>query len=302
MNKQYCGYISIIGKPNVGKSTIINSILNKKISITSRKSQTTRNNILGIKTINNKQMIFIDTPGMHMKSQKTMNKVLNKSAQSIIEDSDIVLFTIQRLSLDKQDRLILEKLKETSPETICVINKIDQVNDKNKLLPFIENLLEEYNFNEILMISAKNHDGIEDLINVIKKYLPENNHIYDNSFSITKDDDKFMISELIREKIIRKLGDELPHDTFVEIDLFKEKKEIIEIHATIYVNRKSQKQIVIGSRGDILKKIGKQARLEIESYINKKVFLKTWVKVKKNWNTDSGFIQSLGVGGNYDAK
>ena len=302
MNKKYCGYISIIGKPNVGKSTIINSILNKKISITSRKSQTTRNNILGIKTINNKQMIFIDTPGMHMKSQKTMNKVLNKSAQSIIEDSDIVLFTIQRLSLDKQDRLILEKLKETSPETICVINKIDQVNDKNKLLPFIENLLEEYNFNEILMISAKNHDGIEDLINVIKKYLPENNHIYDNSFSITKDDDKFMISELIREKIIRKLGDELPHDTFVEIDLLKEKKEIIEIHATIYVNRKSQKQIVIGSRGDILKKIGKQARLEIESYINKKVFLKTWVKVKKNWNTDSGFIQSLGVGGNYDAK
>tara|TARA_B100001079_G_scaffold270486_1_gene284973 strand:- start:506 stop:1414 length:909 start_codon:yes stop_codon:yes gene_type:complete len=302
MNKQYCGYISIIGKPNVGKSTIINSILNKKISITSRKSQTTRNNILGIKTINNKQMIFIDTPGMHMKSQKTMNKVLNKSAQSIIEDSDIVLFTIQRLSLDKQDRLILEKLKETSPETICVINKIDQVNDKNKLLPFIENLLEEYNFNEILMISAKNHDGIEDLINVIKKYLPENNHIYDNSFSITKDDDKFMISELIREKIIRKLGDELPHDTFVEIDLLKEKKEIIEIHATIYVNRKSQKQIVIGSRGDILKKIGMQSRLEIESYINKKVFLKTWVKVKKNWNTDSGFIQSLGVGGNYDAK
>ena len=302
MNKQYCGYISIIGKPNVGKSTIINSILNKKISITSRKSQTTRNNILGIKTINNKQMIFIDTPGMHMKSQKTMNKVLNKSAQSIIEDSDIVLFTIQRLSLDKQDRLILEKLKETSPETICVINKIDQVNDKNKLLPFIENLLEEYNFNEILMISAKNHDGIEDLINVIKKHLPENNHIYDNSFSITKDDDKFMISELIREKIIRKLGDELPHDTFVEIDLLKEKKEIIEIHATIYVNRKSQKQIVIGSRGDILKKIGMQSRLEIESYINKKVFLKTWVKVKKNWNTDSGFIQSLGVGGNYDAK
>ena len=255
MNKQYCGYISIIGKPNVGKSTIINSILNKKISITSRKSQTTRNNILGIKTINNKQMIFIDTPGMHMKSQKIMNKVLNKSAQSIIEDSDIVLFTIQRLSLDKQDRLILEKLKETSPETICVINKIDQVNDKNKLLPFIENLLEEYNFNEILMISAKNHDGIEDLINVIKKYLPENNHIYDNSFSITKDDDKFMISELIREKIIRKLGDELPHDTFVEIDLLKEKKEIIEIHATIYVNRKSQKQIVIGSRGDILKTV-----------------------------------------------
>tara|TARA_B100001250_G_scaffold410161_2_gene436033 strand:+ start:2548 stop:3456 length:909 start_codon:yes stop_codon:yes gene_type:complete len=302
MDKQYCGYISIVGKPNVGKSTIINALLNKKISITSRKSQTTRNNILGIKTIKNKQMIFIDTPGMHIKSQKTMNKVLNKSAQSIIEDSDIVLFILQRLTFDREDELILEKLKETNSKTICVINKIDQVEDKNKLLPFIESLSTDYNFEEILMISAKNHDGINHLIGNIKKYLPENNHIYDEKFDIKSSDDKFMISELIREKIIRKLGDELPHDTFVEIDLLEEKKEITEVHATIYVNRKSQKQIVIGSKGDILKKIGKQARLEIEKYLNKKVFLKTWVKVKKNWNTDSGFIQSLGVGGNYDSK
>tara|TARA_Y100000768_G_C23961021_1_gene675353 strand:- start:477 stop:1385 length:909 start_codon:yes stop_codon:yes gene_type:complete len=302
MDKQYCGYISIIGKPNVGKSTIINAILKKKISITSRKSQTTRNNILGIKTIKNKQMIFIDTPGMHMKSQKTMNKVLNKSAQSIIEDSDIVLFILQRLSFDKEDKLILEKLQETNPKAICVINKIDQVDNKNKLLPFIDNISSEYDFEEILMISAKNQNGINNLISIIKKHLPENNHIYDDTFSVIDNDDKFMISELIREKIIRKLGDELPHDTFVEIDLLEEKKDITEIHATIYVNRKSQKQIVIGSKGEILKKIGKQARLEIEEYLNKKIFLKTWVKVKKNWNTDSGFIQSLGVGGNYDSK
>ena len=302
MDKQYCGYISIIGKPNVGKSTIINAILKKKISITSRKSQTTRNNILGIKTIKDKQMIFIDTPGMHMKSQKTMNKVLNKSAQSIIEDSDIVLFVLQRLSFDKEDKLILEKLHETNPKAICVINKIDQVDNKNKLLPFIENISGEYDFEEILMISAKNQNGINNLISIIKKHLPENNHIYDDTFSVIDNDDKFMISELIREKIIRKLGDELPHDTFVEIDLLEEKKDITEIHATIYVNRKSQKQIVIGSKGEILKKIGRQARLEIEEYLNKKIFLKTWVKVKKNWNTDSGFIQSLGVGGNYDSK
>ena len=302
MDKQYCGYISIIGKPNVGKSTIINAILKKKISITSRKSQTTRNNILGIKTIKNKQMIFIDTPGMHMKSQKTMNKVLNKSAQSIIEDSDIVLFILQRLSFDKEDKLIVEKLQETNPKAICVINKIDQVDNKNKLLPFIDNIASEYDFEEILMISAKNQNGINNLISIIKKHLPENNHIYDDTFSVIDNDDKFMISELIREKIIRKLGDELPHDTFVEIDLLEEKKDITEIHATIYVNRKSQKQIVIGSKGEILKKIGKQARLEIEEYLNKKIFLKTWVKVKKNWNTDSGFIQSLGVGGNYDSK
>ena len=302
MDKNYCGYVSIIGKPNVGKSTIINTILNKKISITSRKSQTTRNNILGIKNIRNKQMIFIDTPGMHIKSEKTMNKILNKSAQGIIEDSDIILFVLQRLTLDEQDKLILEKLNDINPKIICVINKIDQVEDKNKLLPFIEMLSKEYEFEDIHMISAKNSDGIDNLINTIENHLPENNHIYDDDFKLHTKDDSFMFSELIREKIIRKLGDELPHDTFVEIDLIKEKEDITEVHAIIYVSRQSQKQIVIGSKGDVLKKIGKQARLEIEKYLNKKVFLKTWVKVKKNWNTDSGFIQSLGVGGNYESE
>ena len=302
MGKNYCGYVSIIGKPNVGKSTIINTILDKKISITSRKSQTTRNNILGIKNIKNKQIIFIDTPGMHIKSEKTMNRILNKSAQGIIEDSDIVLFVLQRLSLDQQDKLILEKLDNIDSKIICVINKVDQVEDKNKLLPFIARLSEEYAFEEIHMISAKHNDGIDNLINTIENHLPENNHIYDDSFKLQAKDDSFMFSELIREKIIRKLGDELPHDTFVEIDLIKEKEDIIEVNAIIYVSRQSQKQIVIGSKGEVLKQIGKQARLEIEKYLNKKVFLKTWVKVKKNWNTDSGFIQSLGVGGNYESE
>ena len=302
MGKNYCGYVSIIGKPNVGKSTILNTILNKKISITSRKSQTTRNNILGIKNIKNKQIIFIDTPGMHIKSEKTMNRILNKSAQGIIEDSDIVLFVLQRLSLDQQDKLILEKLDNINSKIICVINKVDQVEDKNKLLPFIARLSEEYAFEEIHMISAKHNDGIDNLINTIENHLPENNHIYDDSFKLQAKDDSFMFSELIREKIIRKLGDELPHDTFVEIDLIKEKEDIIEVNAIIYVSRQSQKQIVIGSKGEVLKQIGKQARLEIEKYLNKKVFLKTWVKVKKNWNTDSGFIQSLGVGGNYESE
>ena len=302
MLKQFCGYISIIGKPNVGKSTILNSILDKKVSITSRKSQTTRNNILGIKTENNKQMIFIDTPGMHIKSKRTMNKILNKSAQGIIEDSDIILFVIQRLSIDNEDEMILKKLQQTGQKIICVINKIDQVDNKNKFLPFIEKISSMHPFDEIILVSAKTKDGLDNLISIIKNNLPENNHIYDNNFKIENDQDSFMFSELIREKIIRKLGDELPHDTFVEIDLIEDKEDIVEIQATIYVNRKSQKQIVIGSGGEILKQIGKQSRLEIEKYLNKKVFLKTWVKVKKNWNTDSGFIQSLGVGGNYESK
>lgn len=302
MLKQFCGYISIIGKPNVGKSTILNSILDKKVSITSRKSQTTRNNILGIKTENNKQMIFIDTPGMHIKSKRTMNKILNKSAQGIIEDSDIILFVIQRLSIDNDDEMILKKLQQTGQKIICVINKIDQVDNKNKFLPFIEKISSMHPFDEIILVSAKTKDGLNDLVSIIKNNLPENNHIYDNNFKIENDQDSFMFSELIREKIIRKLGDELPHDTFVEIDLIEDKEDIVEIQATIYVSRKSQKQIVIGSGGEVLKQIGKQSRLEIEKHLNKKVFLKTWVKVKKNWNTDSGFIQSLGVGGNYESK
>ena len=301
MSKKYCGYVSIIGKPNVGKSTIINAILKKKVSITSRKSQTTRNNILGIKTTENKQAIFIDTPGLHIKSQKTMNKILNKSAQSIIEDSDIVLFVVQRLSITEEDHAILSKLKETNPFSICVINKIDQISDKQRLLPFIEKISDEYNFASIIPISAKTNQNLQDLINKIEEHLPENDHIYDGAFNLTNNDDKFMISELIREKIIRNLGEELPHDTFVEIEEIKSKNKIIHVNAVIYVNRKSQKQIVIGSSGDLLKKIGKEARLDIEDYLKNKVFLKTWVKVKKNWNTDSSFIQSLGVGNNYES-
>ena len=302
MPKEYCGYISIIGKPNVGKSTILNAILEKKVSITSRKSQTTRNNILGVKTHKNKQMIFIDTPGMHIKSEKTMNKILNRSAQSIIEDSDLVLFVIQRLSFDKNDELIIKKLKDTNQKVFCVINKIDQVENKNKLLPFLEMIASIHKFQEIMLVSAKTKDGIDHLISVIKEYIPQNPHMYSDDLIFHKNDLKFVFSELIREKIIRKLGDELPHDTFVEIEKIDDKNDLTEIYAIIYVNRNSQKQIVIGSGGEVLKQIGKQARSDIEKLINKKVFLKTWVKVKKNWNTDSGFIQSLGVGGNYESK
>ena len=301
MSKTYCGYISIIGKPNVGKSTILNHILGKKISITSRKSQTTRNNILGIKTVENKQMIFADTPGMHIKSPKVMNKVLNRSAQSLIDDSDIILFVVQRLTLDEQDLSVLEKLKEAGSQVICVVNKVDQITDKNKLLPMMARLAEEYSFLDIIPISAINNEGISNLEVLIQKYLPENQHIYGEESLKSNHKDLFMISELIREKIIRMLGDELPHDTFVQVELLEDEEKIIKIHAVIYVVRESQKQIVIGNGGGTLKKIGQQARIELEEYFSKKVFLKTWVKVKKNWNTDSDYIQSLGVGGSYES-
>ena len=301
MTKSYCGYISIIGKPNVGKSTILNHILGKKVSITSRKSQTTRNNILGIKTVENKQMIFADTPGMHIKSPKVMNKVLNRSAQSLIDDSDIILFVVQRLTLDEQDMSVLQKLKEAGSQVICVVNKVDQVDDKNKLLPMMARLAKEYSFLDIIPISALNNEGIVELEILIQKYLPENDHIYGEEGIQGAHKDLFMITELIREKIIRMLGDELPHDTLVQVELLEDEESIIKIHSVIYVVRDSQKQIVIGKGGGTLKKIGQQARIELEEYFGKKVFLKTWVKVKKNWNTDSDYIQSLGVGGSYES-
>ena len=300
MEKTFCGYISIVGKPNVGKSTILNHILGKKVSITSRKSQTTRNNILGIKTVNNKQMIFADTPGMHIKSTKVMNRLLNKSAASLIEDSDLILFVIQRASMQELDNLVLEKIKESESKVICVINKSDQVDDKNKLLPLIAQLQDVYNFLDIIPISAINNDGIKELESLILNYLPENTHIYGEEGSEINQDN-FMVSELIREKIIRSLGDELPHDTFVQIEQIKKEESIVRIHAIIYVARQTQKQIVIGQKGDVLKRIGTQARLDLEKYYGQKVFLKTWVKVKKNWNTDSDYLQSLGVGGSYES-
>ena len=300
MEKTFCGYISIVGKPNVGKSTILNHILGKKVSITSRKSQTTRNNILGIKTVNNKQMIFADTPGMHIKSTKVMNRLLNKSAASLIEDSDLILFVIQRASMQELDNLVLEKIKESESKVICVINKSDQVDDKNKLLPLIAQLQDAYNFLDIIPISAINNDGIKELESLILNYLPENTHIYGEEGSEINQDN-FMVSELIREKIIRSLGDELPHDTFVQIEQIKKEESIVRIHAIIYVARQTQKQIVIGQKGDVLKRIGTQARLDLEKYYRQKVFLKTWVKVKKNWNTDSDYLQSLGVGGSYES-
>jgi GTP-binding protein Era len=279
----------------------LNHILGKKISITSRKSQTTRNNILGIKNIENAQLIFADTPGMHIKSPKIMNKVLNKSAEGLIDYSDIVLFVTQRLKLDDQDMSVLKKLKEANARVICVVNKIDQIDDKQKLLPLMDRLSELYDFLEIIPISALLDEGIEELQKIIIKYLPKGEHVYGEAMSSNNQKDMFMISELVREKIIRLLGDELPHDTFVQVEHFEDEETILKIHVVIFVVRDSQKQIVIGNKGSTLKKIGKQARLDLEDYFEKKVFLKTWVKVKKNWNTDSDYIQSLGVGASYES-
>ena len=301
MTKQFCGYISIVGKPNVGKSTLLNTILDKKISITSRKSQTTRNNIIGVKTDNEFQMIFLDTPGIHMQAKKTLNKVLNHSALSVIQDSDLVLFVLHRTSLQSQDMQVLEKIQESKAPAICVLNKIDQVQNKNDLLPLIKEIDAVYSFLDYVPISAKHNDGIGDLLGCIKKSLPENNHLYPSDSEEREIPDNFFISELVREKIIRSLGDELPHETYVAVETKAMEGKMLSVGVIIYVARDSQKSIVIGHEGSNLKRIGQQTRIELEKMIHKKVLLKTFVKVNKNWNNDAQYLSSLGVGSNQDA-
>ena len=301
MTKQFCGYISIVGKPNVGKSTLLNTILDKKISITSRKSQTTRNNIIGVKTDNEFQMIFLDTPGIHMQAKKTLNKVLNHSALSVIQDSDLVLFVLHRTSFQSEDMQVLEKILESKVPAICVLNKIDQVQNKNDLLPLIKEIDALYSFLDYVPISAKHNDGVGDLLGCIKKSLPENNHLYPSDSEEKEIPDNFFISELVREKIIRSLGDELPHETYVAVETKAMEGKMLSVGVIIYVARDSQKSIVIGHEGSNLKRIGQQTRIELEKMIHKKVLLKTFVKVNKNWNNDAQYLSSLGVGSNQDA-
>ena len=300
MTKQYCGYISIVGKPNVGKSTLLNTILDKKISITSRRSQTTRNNIIGVKTQDNYQMVFLDTPGIHLKATRTLNKVLNHSALSVIQDSDLVLFLLQRSSFQDQDKQVLQKIIESKPKAICVFNKLDQVQNKNKFLPLIQEIDSQFSFLEYVPISALHNNGVVDLLECIKNYLPKNKHLYPATMKSKEIPDNFFISELVREKIIRSLSDELPHETYVVVETKSMERKMLSVGVIIYVARPSQKCIVFGHEGSNLKRIGKQTRIELEKILNIKVMLKTFVKVNKNWNNDAQYLSSLGVGTSQD--
>ncbi len=301
MKKTKCGYVSIIGKPNVGKSTIVNRLLDRKVSITSKKAQTTRNNIMGVKTNDMNQIIFLDTPGIHSQATKTLNKVLNKSALSVVEDSDLLMFVLQRSQFNQDDQKVLDAIQKSNKPTICIINKIDQVNNKNSILPFIEKLSQSFNFKEFIPISALKNEGMQELETMIYKLLPENPHMFPEDSLEDLKNENFFISEIVREKLIRILGDELPYEIYVDVEKNVTDKNIQNIGVVIYVAKKSQKSMVIGQNGDVLKRIGTEARTDLEKYFSKKVMLKSWVKIKKNWSDDLEHINSLGIGGNKNA-
>lgn len=288
-----CGYVAVIGRPNVGKSTLINHILGQKLNITSRKPQTTRHTLLGIKTDTDCQTIYVDTPGIHQSQKKAINRLMNRSAESVINDVDVIVFVIDRLKWTDEDQLVLDKLQQVKCPVILAINKIDQVEDKSKLLPHIENLAKKRIFAHIVPLSALTGDSVEQLERLIKNELPEDIHFYDGE-QLTDKSERFLAGELVREKVMRQLGDEVPYAVAVAIEEFKEEENIIHIGALILVERDSQKAIVIGKQGQRLKLIGSEARKDMESLFGKKIMLKIWVKVKSGWSDDDRALKSLG--------
>jgi len=292
MNKDKCGYVAIIGRPNVGKSTLLNCFLGKKISITTPKPQTTRNQILGIKTKANNQAVFIDTPGMHKDEPRAMNRYMNRLASSVIADADVVVFVIEtRWYLE--DDWILEKVKGIAAPVILVINKVDLLKEKGKLLPFIDTLKDKYDFATIIPISVKKQENITILEDTIMGFLPEGKHFFPDE-QITDKSERFQVAELIREKLIQATEQEVPYSTTVEIESMTDTKKLIDISAVIWVEREGQKPIVIGKNGERLKKIGTQARKEIEKLLERKVFLRLWVKLKEDWTDSEKALKSLG--------
>lgn len=287
------GYVAIIGKPNVGKSTLMNNILGKKISITSRKPQTTRHRILGVKTQGDTQVVYLDTPGLHDNQKKLMNRVMNRAAMSALEEVDVVLLMVEALRWDDEDESVLKKLKSLSLPVILVVNKIDRVKDKERLLPFLEMLSAKYNFTNIFPISAKTGVQVDVLEETVASLLPDDMPLFDPE-QFTDRSDKFIVTEFIREKLMRSLGDELPYETAVTIEAFEEDNKIVKIAALIWVNRDSQKPIVIGKNGSILKLVGTKSREDLEVYFDKKVLLKLWVKVKSGWSDNARSLQDFG--------
>lgn len=290
-----CGFVAIVGRPNVGKSTLLNHLLGQKLSITSRKPQTTRHKIVGIVTENNVQAIYVDTPGMHKREPRAINRLMNQAAQSALKDVDLILFVVDGLKWTPDDELVLEKLAKVDTPVILVVNKVDTLTDKAVLLPYLETLNQKRHFSEVIPLSALRGHNLSTLHDIVGRYLPYAPPMYAED-QITDRSQRFLAAEMIREKIMRQMGDEVPYDLMVQIEQFKIEGRLYRIDATILVERDGQKAIVIGEGGQKLKTIGQAARLDMEKLFDSKVMLTLWVKVKGGWSDDERALKSLGYG------
>ncbi|MBC8520000.1 MAG: GTPase Era [Gammaproteobacteria bacterium] len=287
------GVIAIVGRPNVGKSTLMNRILGEKLSITSRKPQTTRHRLLGIKTVGGSQFTYVDTPGIHSNAETAMNRYLNRAAAGSMDNVDVVVFVVDGGKWSEEDDAVVELLKQQHCPLVAVVNKIDQIGDKEKLLPLIEQLSKKASFDAIVPLSALKGKGVDQLEDRLESLLPEGVHLYDED-QITDRSERFLVAERIREKLTRQLGQELPYALTVEIEQFKESGKLTDISAVIWVERSGQKGIVIGKKGARLRTVGKEAREELEELLGRKIFLQLWVKVRAGWSDDDRALHSLG--------
>ncbi len=287
-----CGYAAIVGRPNVGKSTLMNRILGQKISITSRKPQTTRHRILGIHSSESCQAIYVDTPGLHTQGKKAMNRYLNQAATTALKDVDVVLFVVSGLKWTEEDETVLERLKHANAPVILVVNQIDRL-QKETLLPHLKKLADLMDFHTIVPLSAKTGKNVDQLEQEVEKLLPVSPPFFPDD-QITDRSMRFIAAEIVREKLTRMLGQELPYELTVEIEAYETEGNLVTIHALIWVARPGQKAIVIGKGGQGLKKVGQQARQDLENLLEQKVLLKLWVKVKEGWSADERALRSLG--------
>ncbi|MER0216723.1 MAG: GTPase Era [Nitrosomonas sp.] len=286
------GYIAIIGRPNVGKSTLLNKLLQQKISITSRKAQTTRFRINGILTDQQTQYVFVDTPGFQTQFINRLNTAMNRVVMQSVQDVDVILFVIEALRFDQRDLAALKILPEHVP-VILVINKIDRLADKNRLLPFLKEVGSTFKFADVIPVSAMHKIQLPELLTTIRQYLPENPPLYGED-EVTDRSERFIAGEFIREKLFRLVGDEIPYSTSVMVDQFKQEDGVHKIYATILVEKPNQKAIIIGKKGEKLKQIATQARKDMELLLGEKVYLEVWVKVKSGWADSESVLRNLG--------
>lgn len=287
------GFVAIIGRPNVGKSTLMNHLIGQKISITSRKPQTTRNRIVGIETEGDYQVVYVDTPGLHREEKRAINHLMNRAAESALGDVELIIMVVDSNHWTDDDEMALHRVKNADVPVVLAINKVDTVADKENLLPLIDKLSKIITFKDIIPVSALRGTNLHILKQIIKDSLPEGDHLFPDD-SITDRSSRFLAAEIVREKLMRQMGDELPYSSTVEVEEFKEDNGLLRISAAILVERNGQKKMVVGAGGDRIKKIGTEARKDMEKLFDSKVFLKLFVKVKAGWSDDARALKSLG--------